>query len=119
MTTTTHSHKRWTDKGGHVTGAAEKRVWGVECNSFGEGCAYRLDENAFQIQLAKQLPEHSPLVVASGGIAGLADGYAQCGRIQRHLGDESGSACNGGLDRHSLGVVSHHVRQPSSSASRC
>ena len=43
----------------------------MECNSFGEGCAYGLDDNAFQIQLAEQLPEHRPLVVAIGGVGGL------------------------------------------------
>jgi hypothetical protein len=26
MTTTTHSHKRWTDKGGHVIKTAEKLI---------------------------------------------------------------------------------------------
>jgi hypothetical protein len=39
----------------------------VECNG--------LDENAFQIQLAEKLPERRPLVVAIGGVSGLADGY--------------------------------------------
>jgi hypothetical protein len=31
-----------------------------------------LDENTFKIQLAEQLPEHRPLVVFAGGVAGLA-----------------------------------------------
>jgi|LakMenEpi03Aug12_release.lakeMendotaPanAssembly.Ray.scaffolds.fasta_scaffold6654114_1 hypothetical protein len=37
----------------------------------------RLDEHALKIQLAKQLFEYRPLVLLSGGVAGLADGYAQ------------------------------------------
>jgi len=32
----------------------------------------RLDEHAAQIQLAEQLPQHRPLVVFAGGVAGLA-----------------------------------------------
>jgi hypothetical protein len=48
----------------------------------------RLDENALQIQLAEQLTQHQPLVVAAGGVAGLADRHAQSGRIQRDLGNE-------------------------------
>ena len=38
----------------------------------GEGCAYRLDENALQINLAVQLPQHRPLMVFANGVAGLA-----------------------------------------------
>ena len=32
----------------------------------------RLDEHATKIQLAEQLPQHRPLVVFAGGVAGLA-----------------------------------------------
>ncbi|MEA5415563.1 hypothetical protein [Synechococcus sp. BA-132 BA5] len=39
----------------------------------------RLDENALQIQLAEQLPQHRPLMVIAGGVAGLADGHPQRG----------------------------------------
>ena len=45
-------------------GAAEKRALGVE--SIG------LDENALQINLAEQLPQHRPLMVFANGVAGLA-----------------------------------------------
>ena len=37
---------------------------GVESNSFGEGRAYRLDEDALQINLAEQLPQQRPLMVS-------------------------------------------------------
>jgi hypothetical protein len=47
-----------------------------------------LDQNALEIKLDEQGFEHRPLVVVSGGVAGLADRYAQCCRLQRHLGDE-------------------------------
>ena len=33
----------------------------------------RLDQHALQIQLAKDLPQHPPLVVLTGGVADLAD----------------------------------------------
>jgi hypothetical protein len=32
-----------------------------------------LDQNSVEIQLAEQLPQHRPLVVIAGGVAGLAD----------------------------------------------
>ena len=59
----------------------------------------RLDEHAAQIQLAEQLPQHRPLVVLAGGVAGLADGHTEGGRIQRDLGDKSRPATGGGLNR--------------------
>ena len=31
----------------------------------------RLDQHALQIQFAEQLPQHCPLVVLAGGVAGL------------------------------------------------
>jgi hypothetical protein len=31
-----------------------------------------LDQHALEIQLAEQLPQHRPLVVAAGGVASLA-----------------------------------------------
>jgi hypothetical protein len=58
----------------------------------------RLDQHALQIQLAEQLPQYCPLVVFARGIAGLADGYAQCSGVQRDLGNERGSPTGGGLD---------------------
>ena len=33
----------------------------------------RLDQHALEIQLTEQLPQHRPLVVIAGGVAGLAD----------------------------------------------
>ena len=58
----------------------------------------RLDENALQIQLTEQLPQHRPLVVFAGGLAGLADCYTEGNRIQRDLGNERGAPAGGGLD---------------------
>ena len=67
-----------------------------------------LDEHAFQIQLANQLPENRPLVVARGGVAGLADRHAQSGRIQRDLGNECGTSAGRGLHRASQGLANTH-----------
>ncbi|WP_254995253.1 hypothetical protein [Cyanobium sp. Aljojuca 7D2] len=39
----------------------------------------RLDEYTLEIQLAEQLPPHCLLVVAGGGVAGLADCHARRG----------------------------------------
>jgi len=39
----------------------------------------RLDQHTFAIQLAKQLPQHCPLVVLTGGVAGLTDRHAKGG----------------------------------------
>jgi hypothetical protein len=58
----------------------------------------RLDQYAAQIQFAEQLPEHRPLVVLAGGIAGLTDRHTKGCRIERDLGDERGSPAGGGLD---------------------
>jgi hypothetical protein len=56
----------------------------------------RLDEHTLEIQLAEQLPQHRPLVVCAGGVAGLADRHTEGGRIQRELGNECGApACRG------------------------
>ncbi len=68
----------------------------------------RLDENALEIQLAKQLPEHRPLVVFAGGVAGLADRHAQCRGIQRDLGNECGTTASRGLDRTPQGLAVTH-----------
>ncbi len=46
-------------------GAVEKRALGVE----GVG----LDQDPLKIQITEQLPEHRPLMVFAGGVAGLAD----------------------------------------------
>jgi hypothetical protein len=67
-----------------------------------------LDKHAFQIQLANQLPENRPLVVARGGVAGLADRYAQSGRIQSDLGNECGTAAGRGLNRSPQGLAITH-----------
>ena len=45
----------------------------------------RLDEHALEIQIAEQLPQHRPLVIFASGVAGLADGHTEGGRIQRDL----------------------------------
>ena len=49
----------------------------------------RLDQHALQIQLTEQQPQqHGPLLVFTDGVAGLADGYAQCSGVQCDLGNE-------------------------------
>ena len=48
----------------------------------------RLDKHALQIQLAEQAPQRCPLMIFAGGIAGLADGYAQYRGVQRDLSNE-------------------------------
>ncbi len=68
----------------------------------------RLDEHALEIQLAEELPQHRPLVVFAGGVAGLADCYTEGGRIQRDLGNESGTPAGRGLDRTPLGFAVTH-----------
>ena len=68
----------------------------------------RLDEHTLEIQLAEQLPQHRPLVVFSGGVAGLADGQAQRGGVQRDLGNESRATTSGGLDRAPQGFAVTH-----------
>ncbi len=55
-----------------------------------------LDQHTVQVKFAEQLPEHRPLVVLTGGIAGLADGHSQGGRVQRHLGNERRAATRRG-----------------------
>ena len=47
-----------------------------------------LDQHPFQIQLAEELPQHYPLMVFAGGVAGLTDCYAHGCRVQRQLADE-------------------------------
>ena len=58
----------------------------------------RLDQHALQIQFTKELPQHCPLMVFAGGVAGLADRQTQSGRLQRDLGNERGSPTGGGLN---------------------
>ena len=61
----------------------------------------RLNQQALQIQFAEQLPQHCPLMVYAGGIAGiagLADGYAQCSGVQRDLSNERRPPTGGGLN---------------------
>ena len=57
----------------------------------------RLDEHPLEIQLTEKPLEHGPLVVLAGGVAGLADGHTQGRGVERHLGNERGSAASGGL----------------------
>ena len=68
----------------------------------------RLDQHALQIQLAKELPQHRPLVVLTSGVAGLADRHTQSGRIQRDLGNERRPASGGGLDGAPQGLAVTH-----------
>jgi hypothetical protein len=58
-----------------------------------------LDEHTLEIELPKQLLEHSSFVVLAGCEAGLGDGHAKGGGVQSHLGDECGTTAAGGLDR--------------------
>ncbi len=44
-------------------------------------------------------------MVFAGGVAGLADGYAQCGRIQCDLGNERGAPAGRGLNRPPQGLA--------------
>ena len=64
-----------------------------------------LDKNALEIQLPKELPQHRPFVVIPGGVAGLAYRHAQCRGVERHLGNERGSATSRGLNRASQGLA--------------
>jgi hypothetical protein len=47
----------------------------------------RLDEHTLEIQLAKQLLEHSTFVILACGVAGLSDRHTQSSGVKRHLGD--------------------------------
>ena len=58
-----------------------------------------LDQHALEIQLAKQLFEYGPLMVLSGGVAGLTDGHTQGGGVQRDLSNECRAAAGRRLDR--------------------
>jgi hypothetical protein len=58
----------------------------------------RLDEIALQIHVAEQLPEHRPLVVAGGGVAGLTDRHAQGGGVEGDLGNERRATTGCGLN---------------------
>ena len=49
----------------------------------------RLDQHALKIQVPKQLLEDRPLMVLTGGLAGLSNRHTHGRRIQRHLSDES------------------------------
>jgi len=69
----------------------EKRLLGMQ--------GIHLDQHALQIQLAKELPQHHPLMVLTGGVAGLTDRHVQSCRIERHLGNERQPATGGGLER--------------------
>ena len=55
--------------------------------------------HSFQIHHAKALPHHRPLVVLTGGVAGLIDRHAQGCRVDRHLGNDRRPTTGGGLDR--------------------
>ena len=65
----------------------------------------RLDQYALKVELPQQLLEHGTFMIFSCGVAGLGDRHAQGSGIQRHLGDERGSATTGGLNRTSQGLA--------------
>ena len=65
----------------------------------------RSDQHALEIELTKQLLEHGALVILACGVAGLSDRHAQSSGVQRHLGDERGTAAAGGLNRTSQGLA--------------
>jgi hypothetical protein len=60
----------------------------VQGNSFGEGCAYRLDQHALKIQCGQQLFEGSALTRFASVIGRLGQGDAKGPGIHRHLGDK-------------------------------
>ncbi len=60
------------------------------------------------MQLAEQLPQHHPLVVFAGGVAGLADRHAQCRGIQRDLGNERRAPTGYRHERPSKGFLITH-----------
>ena len=45
----------------------------------------RLDEHTLEIELPKQLLEHSSFVVLAGRVAGLSDRYTQSSGVKSHL----------------------------------
>jgi hypothetical protein len=59
----------------------------VQRNSFGEGCAYRLDQNTLEIQAGQQFLEGSPLAGFTGVVCLLSQGDTECTGIHRDLGD--------------------------------
>ena len=65
----------------------------------------RLDEHTLEIQLAKQLLEHSTFVILACGVAGLSDRHTQSSGVKRHLGDEGCTASAGGLNRTAQGLA--------------
>jgi hypothetical protein len=77
----------------------KKRFLGVQ--------GVRLDEQALEIQLAKQRFRHSPFMVLSSGVAGLADGHPHCRRVDGGMGNERRTPTGGGLNRtpHGFAVV--------------
>jgi hypothetical protein len=78
-------------------GAAEKRTLGMESIS--------LDQDTLEIQLAEELPQHRPLVVVAGGVAGLADRHTKCGRIERDLCNERRAPTGCRHDRPAQGLA--------------
>jgi hypothetical protein len=78
-------------------GTSEKRLRGVQGNSFGEGCAYGLDPHTIKIQAAQQflllrrsLRLEGSALAEFGGVVGLlCQGDAECPGIHRDLGDKA------------------------------
>ncbi len=64
-----------------------------------------LNQNALKVEFTEQLSEHCPLVVFTGGIAGLADRHAQGSGVERHLGNERRTTRRGGLYRASQSLA--------------
>jgi hypothetical protein len=61
----------------------------VQRNSFGESCAYRLDQNTLEIQAGQQFLEGSPLAGFTGVIKLLHYGDAKPTGGNRDLGEKS------------------------------
>ena len=64
-----------------------------------------LDHHTLEIQLAKQRFKHSPFMVLSRGVVGLADGYRQCRRVEGDMRNERRTTAGGGLDRTAHGFA--------------
>ncbi len=65
----------------------------------------RLDEHTLEIELTKQPLEDRTLMVVTGGVAGLSDLHTHGCGVQRHLGNEGGTAAAGGFNRTLQGLA--------------
>ena len=58
-----------------------------------------------EVQLARQRFKHSPFMVLSRGVVGLADGHPQCFRVEGDMRNERRTTDEGGLDRTAHGFA--------------